>query len=78
MRMRDCVSLGELAAVSSESVPSILSSSPHSVEQFLDTGKKKKDMINTWSCSLVSILLAEAVGAMIKSLPAFLYCGLRN
>lgn len=41
-------------------------------------GEMKKGMINTWSCSLVSILLAEAAAAATRSEPAFLDHGLHN
>lgn len=57
---------------------SISSSNLLSKNQFSDMEEIKRDMINTWSCSLVSLLLAEAAAAMIRSVPAFLHHILHN
>lgn len=57
---------------------SISSSNLLSTNQFLDMEETNKNVINTWSCSLVSLLLAEAVAAVIRSVPAFLYHILHN
>lgn len=57
---------------------SMSSSKLPSTDQFLDMEEMKKDVINTWSCFLVSDLVAEAAAAMIKSVPAFLHHTLHN